>query len=372
MWRVLQGHGVEGFFIINVQPQWLKMKMSENITNSRNKMTKCLFNDAGFCKFKENCRKQNFSEKCKIPKCDRKCLYRHPKQCKHRENCKFHNKNICAYDHDTLESSEKTSEVLLDNIKEEVKKQLDSKMNIEYNFSEQVKLIKAICEAKTQENEKLKRDNEIRMKISENKFKALEEKVEEIENLRKINREQKAKVEILEEKILKLTANQQVTDKGVEKTDKEPNENKTSEENEDTNKAKPKKTKLTKGMIEEKLITAYEKDIEDMFDDFKKSGLYVTNHKCKKCELEVHSQGILGRHKVRVHDSNVSKQNIILGFETDMQRYSEVLERMGKGLQNIICDVCDYKTYSKGKLTLHKLTTTRGEAGPKHQRNLLL
>ena len=97
-----------------------------------------------------------------------------------------------------------------------------------------------------------------------------------------------------------------------------------------------------------------------MLTGFKKSGQDVTSQKCKNCELKVHSEGLLRRHKVRVHDANESKQNIILGFEYNMQRYCEVLENMGKGLQHIKCEDCVYNTYSKGKLTIQKLTTHQG------------
>ena len=86
----------------------------------------------------------------------------------------------------------------------------------------------------------------------------------------------------------------------------------------------------------------------------------MTSQKCKKCELEVHSEGLLRRHKVRVHDAKEIKQNFILGFEYDMQRYSEVLKNNGKGIQHIKCESCDYKTFSKGKLTIHKLKTHQG------------
>jgi DNA-directed RNA polymerase subunit RPC12/RpoP len=79
----------------------------------------------------------------------------------------------------------------------------------------------------------------------------------------------------------------------------------------------------------------------------------------KKCELEVHSEGILRRHKVIVYDANESKQNIILGFEYDMQRFAKILEGKGE-LEIIKCEDCDYKTFSKGKLTLHKHTNHQG------------
>ena len=71
--------------------------MSKEVNSS-----KCLFNDVGFCKYRDRCRKKHYTEKCRQEKCDETCTQRHPKACKHEENCKFYTKNICAYDHDNL------------------------------------------------------------------------------------------------------------------------------------------------------------------------------------------------------------------------------------------------------------------------------
>ena len=109
---------------------------------------------------------------------------------------------------------------------------------------------------------------------------------------------------------------------------------------------------------QEMQIKEVEKAVEDTA--FKKSGQDMTSRKCKKCELEVHSEGLLRRHNVRVHDAEESKRNNILGSQYDMQRYSQELESMGKGLQHIKCEDCVYNTYSKGKLTIQKLTTHQG------------
>ena len=155
----------------------------------------------------------------------------------------------------------------------------------------------------------------IKSKIEELEYnlKTLEKKID----LKKANNDQKDKIKSVEVKINKLTANQQ-----------------------------------------EMQIKELEKAVEDT--DFKKSGQDMTSRKCKKCELEVHSEGLLRRHNVRVHDAEESKQNNILGSQYDMQRYSEVLKNMGKGLQHIKSESCDYNTFSKGKLTINKLRNNQG------------
>ena len=132
------------------------------------------------------------------------------------------------------------------------------------------------------------------------------------------------------------------------------NNSEANEQNyEDTVKENPKakKKKITKQVIEERLIAAYLKDVDVMESDMKKSRLDVEIFKCKKCELKIHSEGLLRRRKVIVHDGNETKQNIILGFESDMQNYLKLLESMGEGVDKFKCKEC-----SEGKLELHKLT----------------
>ena len=127
---------------------------------------------------------------------------------------------------------------------------------------------------------------------------------------------------------------------------------------------KAKKKKITKQVTEERLIVAYLKDVDVMESDMKKSRLDVEIFKCKKCELKIHSEGLLRRHKVIVHDGNETKQNMILGFKSDMQNYLKLLESMGEGVDKFKCKECIFKTFSEGKLELHKLT--------KNQENLAL
>ena len=78
-------------------------------------------------------------------------------------------------------------------------------------------------------------------------------------------------------------------------------------------------------------------------------------------KILLYSAIMLRRHKVLIHDSGKeTNQSIILGFEADVQRHCKMLESKGKSLENFICEECDFKIYSSGKLTLHKVTTHQG------------
>ena len=148
----------------------------------------------------------------------------------------------------------------------------------------------------------------------------------------------------------------------IVKTNPENQNPKTVEANiELIDKPKPKRTKITKKVIEDRLIAAYVWDAELMVKDFSNSELESMSQECKKCEFDTISEGMLKRHKVLIHDSNKeTNQSIILGFEADVQRHCKVLEIKGQSLEHFKCEECDYKIYSSGKLTLHQLTTHQG------------
>ena len=52
---------------------------------------------------------------------------------------------------------------------------------------------------------------------------------------------------------------------------------------------------------------------------------------------------LLPQHKVSNHNKKESKQNIILGYEIDMQKHLTVLECIGEGLGKFKCEQCDFK-----------------------------
>ena len=79
---------------------------------------KCKFNDSGYCKFGNRCRKRHFIKICTIFKCKTSnCKARHPKLCKHEENCKFFKHGICAYRHETLDKHDDKFKALESEIK---------------------------------------------------------------------------------------------------------------------------------------------------------------------------------------------------------------------------------------------------------------
>ena len=73
---------------------------------------KCLFNDTGFCKYGDHCRKMHFISIFTIENCDKGYQSRHPKPCKHGGNCKFFAKQICAYKHVTLANDDAAFQTL--------------------------------------------------------------------------------------------------------------------------------------------------------------------------------------------------------------------------------------------------------------------
>ena len=79
------------------------MQSEKNRTGFRNNLAKCPYNDSGYCKFNNECRKSHSLSICKKEKCDKKCPDRHPKDFKFKEECRFLEKNICAFNHDYVE-----------------------------------------------------------------------------------------------------------------------------------------------------------------------------------------------------------------------------------------------------------------------------
>ena len=82
------------------------------MTSFRNKLTKCFFNDIGYCKFQESCRKEHFLGICYQRNCERNCHKRHPILCKYQNKCKFYEKNVCAFKHEVCAQKELNGENL--------------------------------------------------------------------------------------------------------------------------------------------------------------------------------------------------------------------------------------------------------------------
>ena len=103
----------------------------------------------------------------------------------------------------------------------------------------------------------------------------------------------------------------------------------------------------------------------------------MNSQKCKKCDFESHSVGLLRRHKVAIHNMKETYENIIIGFEFDVDTNIEVMKAMDEGdIKFFKCENCDFNTHSKGKLMKHinnmhiknknksNIVPTRGESGP--------
>ena len=73
--------------------------------------------------------------------------------------------------------------------------------------------------------------------------------------------------------------------------------------NSETPKPKPKRIKIIRKVIEERLISSYVFDAEIMLKDFESSELDEIAQTCKRCEFDTYSEGMLRRHKVLIHDS---------------------------------------------------------------------
>ena len=95
--------------------------MADQNLSFRNNISKCLFHDRGYCKFRSHCRKQHFQGVCQQNQCDRKCQNRHPKPCKFLDQCKFLRKNICAYAHASIASNLLSDDEEVSKLMEEIR-----------------------------------------------------------------------------------------------------------------------------------------------------------------------------------------------------------------------------------------------------------
>ena len=102
----------------------------------------------------------------------------------------------------------------------------------------------------------------------------------------------------------------QIQEKGNEKVE-------TNEESKqptmDHSKLKPKKIKITKEVIEERLTTAYKNDIKVMLEDFTNSGLDVFSQRCDKCDHRTHSESTKGANTIakKVNKTSSWDMNLI-------------------------------------------------------------
>ena len=115
-----------------------------------------------------------------------------------------------------------------------------------------------------------------------------------------------------------------------------------------------KKPKLSKAKIkdfkENKIIEAFEKDCK-LFGELRVNcGLDITHKTCRKCDFESHSEYLLRMHKEKDHNIKQTFQNLVLGYEYDVNSHIEVLKPMEEPIDIINCRKCNYKCCSEGKL----------------------
>ena len=339
------------------------------MSNFRNNITKCLYNDSGFCKFSKECRKQHFENVCQTKNCDKRCLNRHPKPCKFKDECKFLEKNICAYSHldlatennDLKEIAKSFSDKICD-LEDKInnmRNEIDNKLK---SMGDEIENEKKINANHLSVQKELKKENEVLENLLKKEMKEINLKVlkvvksnEQFEmkieaKFKKENEKLVEKLNNIQNKAVKEAVENTVNQMKVQLT--QHNSKGDSELNEKKTKTKTKKVK--KDVIEKEILEEFENDCEDIFTLKTNCGLDLTEHKCKKCDFETHSLGILRKHNKDTHQLKESTENIIIGFKSDIRSYVYILETMGEELNIIICEKCDFKTNSKGELKLHE------------------
>ena len=83
------------------------------------KNLKCKFNNIGYCKFGDECRRRHFTLICQVLNCNQDCWSRHPRFCRMEENCRFFQKGICAYKHVSPKNDDEIANEL-ENLKSEI------------------------------------------------------------------------------------------------------------------------------------------------------------------------------------------------------------------------------------------------------------
>ena len=73
------------------------MMMINDTKHTRN--LQCKFNNTGYCKFGEKCRRRHFTRICQEFNCNQDCQGRHPRLCRMEESCRFFKNGNCAYKH---------------------------------------------------------------------------------------------------------------------------------------------------------------------------------------------------------------------------------------------------------------------------------
>ena len=365
------------------------MPKNRNDSDFRNKISRCVFNNSGYCRYKEGCRNQHFQNVCQLPDCDQTCPNRHPKQCKFERRCKFLAKEICAFSHVAEDGTETAN-------KDKIKELEMSYSKLEAISEEKIKTLESVIKSFRKEFADYVKNTEQKSDILENKMKQFKENANKVEtNLKKENEKLinnidtfKAKVDASINKALKEVEKTAkiVVKEALEKYDKSSNlkveqsmsqlksdvemsisEAKRAMENdmievnalkEAKDSKKQTKSRLSKAKLkeikEERILKEFEKDCEKFLEVRKDCGLDIESQKCKKCDFVSHSEGLLRKHRVEDHKLKETYQNRVLGYEIDLNKHIEVLAAMGHDIYTSQCNKCDHKASSAGKLEMHK------------------
>ena len=345
-----------------LQPGWLSQKLLPEINKTekmeksksgfRNNSPKCWFNDVGYCKFKEECKKEHSFSVCQNKSCDKKCQKRHPKECKYKDECKFLQKGICSFSHDYNNAENEN---------------LESRMKaLEESFA----ISKGESEAKIkhleEEMEKIRKDfvnkNEILQRNLEKENSKLKEEINKlkIDNGKAVNVVNDKCKKLIKDAIAENTKSvQETVDKTLnlfkanfEVQNNSANTEKQNQKNTD-NQKKLKKSKI-KELKENRILQACEKDCHQFGELRDNCGLDVRFKICKKCDFETHSEYLLRLHQERVHKIKQTFQNLVLGYECDLKSHIEVLIPMEEEIDNLNCTECDFKSCTEGKIEMHK------------------
>ena len=231
---------------------------------------KCFFDDSGFCKYAEKCRKQHSKSICLNQKCDKKCTSRHPKPCKYEDNCKFFAKQICAFKHVTRAYDDIELVTL--------KQQIESlKLKNENMESQVIKLDKEITNL-----------NEFRLNLMDIKLANLEEELKsqseslkyKDDDLKELSKQNEIRVKALEMKVFKLeekTKHQEKQNQEICELQAKLQEFKEASKLLETGKVEPKTSKLqqkvdekvhheNKKIMEKAIIEEFENECKEFFD----------------------------------------------------------------------------------------------------------
>ena len=81
------------------------LRHTKNVLKNENYF-QCFHNNVGYCKYRDHCQYQHFTEICQKTVCrDKTCKFRHPRSCKFGEHCRFLRKKCCLYRHKILRSN---------------------------------------------------------------------------------------------------------------------------------------------------------------------------------------------------------------------------------------------------------------------------